>query len=66
MTGGSGTASISQALSVNAKLTHMNLDCNRIGESGVNSSAHALSVNTSLAHLILKEKDIGLADDAFP
>ena len=50
-----------RALSVNLKLTDLNLDCNQIGESGVTSLSRALSANTSLAHLILNGKEIGFS-----
>ena len=55
----------SQALSVNAKLTDLNLDCNQIDQFGVTSLFHALSANTSLAHLISNGKDIGPAGYCF-
>ena len=50
---------LSQALSVNTKLTHLNLSGNEIGESGAQLLSNALSVNTKLTHLNLSGNQIG-------
>ena len=50
---------LSQALSVNTELTHLNLSGNEIGESGAQLLSEALSVNTKLTHLNLSGNEIG-------
>ena len=50
---------LSQALSVNTELTHLNLSGNEIGESGAQLLSEALSVNTKLTHLNLSGNQIG-------
>ena len=50
---------LSQALSVNTELTHLNLSGNEIGESGAELLSNALSVNTKLTHLNLSGNQIG-------
>ena len=50
---------LSQALSVNTELTHLNLSGNEIGEYGAQLLSKALSVNTKLTHLNLSGNQIG-------
>ena len=50
---------LSQALSVNTKLTHLNLSGNEIDESGALLLSEALFKNTTLTHLNLEENLVG-------
>ena len=50
---------LSQALSVNTELTHLNLSGNEIGEYGAQLLSEALSVNVKLTHLNLSGNQIG-------
>ena len=50
---------LSQALSVNTKLTHLNLSGNEIGESGAQLLSNALFYNTTLTHLNLDDNLVG-------
>ena len=57
--GGSGAASLSQALATNSSLNSLNLHWNIIGASGATSLSQALAVNSSLTSLDLSFNSIG-------
>ncbi|XP_066019693.1 NLR family CARD domain-containing protein 3-like [Pocillopora verrucosa] len=63
--GASGAAYLSQALSVNTTLTHLNLDNNKIYDSGAADLSQALSVNTTLTYLNLTNTEIGASGAAY-
>ena len=57
-------ALLSQALSVNIKLTHLNLSGNKVGAPGAASLSGALFANTTLTDLNLSGNEIGAAGAA--
>ena len=57
-------ALLSQALSVNIKLTHLNLSGNKVGAPGAASLSGALFANTTLTDLNLSGTEIGAAGAA--
>ena len=56
---------LSQALSVNTKLTHLNLSGNEIDESGAKLLSEALFDNTALTHLNLDDNLVGASGAAY-
>ena len=56
---------LSQALSVNTKLTHLNLSGNEIDESGAKLLSKALFYNTALTHLNLGDNLVGARGVAY-
>ena len=56
---------LSQALSVNTRLTHLNLSGNEIDESGAKLLSEALFDNTALTHLNLDDNLVGASGAAY-